>query len=304
MKIRIASLILAIALVIPMVTSSFADGGVELVQVTQEIVEPDALFYLDGEPLDGVAAQSIDGTYYVALNSMMSLLDPNAVVEETPERVTVSAQATVVHEGDPQDGTEATLEVLDTLQMTVDAEQRYLVANGRYLYLPDGCQRVDGMIAIPVRILAKILNMTVYYDAQSGTVQLSSPAWPGYLADGSEYYNEESIYWLSRIIYCESGNQRLSGKIAVGNVVMNRVNDPQFPNSIYEVIFQKNQFTPASTKAIYRTPNEESVIAAKLVLDGALALDDVLFFNRAGMNSYASRNRTYVATIGEHAFYA
>ena len=105
-------------------------------------------------------------------------------------------------------------------------------------------------------------------------------------------------------MFCESGNQPLTGKIAVANVVLNRVYNSRFPDTVYDVIFQKNQFGPASSGSIYREPNVESVIAAKLAMDGAEALDNVLFFNRAGLNCYASRNRSYVATIGGHAFYA
>ena len=69
----------------------------------------------------------------------------------------------------------------------------------------------------------------------------------------------------------------MEGKIAVGNVVLNRVNDPRFPNTVYGVVFQRNQFTPAMTGTINRTPNESSVIAAKLCLEGA---------NTAGAVSY------------------
>ena len=107
-----------------------------------------------------------------------------------------------------------------------------------------------------------------------------------------------SLYWLSRIIYAESGNQILEGKIAVGNVVMNRVNSPKFPDNIYDVLYQKNQFSPASSGSLKRTPNAESVIAAKLVLEGVEIVPGALFFNRAGMACYASRNRAYLTTIG------
>jgi len=114
------------------------------------------------------------------------------------------------------------------------------------------------------------------------------------------------VYWLSRIIYAESGNQSLDGKIAVGNVVLNRVASPRFPNTVYEVIFQRNQFTPAMTGSINRTPSAESVIAAKLCLDGANTAGDALYFVNPNMSPYswASRNRPYVATIGAHAFFA
>ena len=61
--------------------------------------------------------------------------------------------------------------------------------------------------------------------------------------------------------------------------------------------------SPAASGSIYRDPNAESEIAAMLVLDGAQVTPDALFFNAAGARSYASRTRTYVATIGDHAFY-
>ena len=85
---------------------------------------------------------------------------------------------------------------------------------------------------------------------------------------------------------------------------MNRVASYKCPTTVYGVVFQTNQFSPAASGSIYRDPNWDSQVAAKLVLDGAVVLDNALFFNVAGLNSYASRNRAYVATIGAHAFYA
>src|SRR5699024_12370625 len=69
---------------------------------------------------------------------------------------------------------------------------------------------------------------------------------------------------ISRLIYAESGNQPLEGKIAVGNVVLNRVASPLFPNTVADVIYQPNQFSPAGSGHLSRTPNAESVVAAKL----------------------------------------
>jgi N-acetylmuramoyl-L-alanine amidase len=297
MKYRIASCILALGMLAPMATvgyASLADVSVE------QQAEQTAVFYLDGRPLQTVEAKCVNGTYYVTLASMMNEIDPNAVVEESGGKATVSAEYTVVKES----GDQAVTEVLDTLTLTAQAGAKYLVANGRYLYAEGGIITVGDAVAVPVRVLAKALNLTVSYDSLTGLVALTSDGTSGYLDDGDTYYNSDDLYWLSRIISCESGNQSLAGKIAVGNVVMNRVASSQFPNTVYKVIFQKNQFTPASTGSIKKSPTEESVIAAKLVLDGAQALDGVLFFNRAGVSCYASRNRTYVATIGDHAFYA
>lgn len=369
MKIRIASILLAIGMLFSMMSVAFASGMDETaepqVEEAVEEQEPTAVFYLDGEPLYDVVAQRIGGTYYVTLASMMPLINENAVVEEEADKVTLFAEAVVVtdvevqvlpeedtqEENIPEEPTEepeaeepgttlvsiapgghigpvapvteepekesaeeiveevvttteAVAEVVDTLILTADVGDQYLVANGRYLYAEGGIVTLEGKVAVPIRLLAEVLNMTVAYNSETGHVDLTSSEEVGYLEDGETFYNEESLYWLSRIIYSESGNQPLAGKIAVGNVVLNRVEDPSFPSTIYDVLFQKNQFSPASSGSIHRDPNEASVIAAKLVLDGAEVMEDALFFNRVGLKCYASRNHTFVATIGGHSFYA
>lgn len=189
-----------------------------------------------------------------------------------------------------------------TLCVQVGAE--YIVANGRYLHVPDGVQVANDSILVPAQVLAKALGASVGWDSTNNCAVFRSGSGP--IAAGSSYYNSDSVYWLSRIIYAESGNQSLDGKIAVGNVILNRVADPQFPNTITGVIFQPNQFTPAQSGSINRTPSTESVIAAKLCLDGANTAGNSLYFVNPSVspNSWASRNRTCVATIGAHAFFA
>ena len=92
----------------------------------------------------------------------------------------------------------------------------------------------------------------------------------------------------------------------MGNVVLNRVASSLFPDTVYEVIHQRNQFTPVTNGSINLTPNAESVAAAKLCLDGANTIGNALYFinPRSAPNSWAARNRSYVATIGAHAFFA
>src|SRR5699024_7564771 len=52
---------------------------------------------------------------------------------------------------------------------------------------------------------------------------------------------------LAALIFCEAGNQPYEGQVAVGAVVMNRVNSVAYPGSIREVIYQSGQFGPAMT---------------------------------------------------------
>ena len=190
------------------------------------------------------------------------------------------------------------------LTMTIQPGRDYLVANGRYLYLPQGVKLSGNLILVPTRTLSAALGANVSWDPAGRDVVITSGSGP--ITYGDAAYQQDVVYWLSHIINAESGNQPLAGKIAVGNVVLNRVNSGRFPNTVYEVIFQPGQFTPVSNGAIRREPNAESVAAAKLCLDGANTAGNALYFINpyTSPNSWASRNRPYVATIGAHAFFA
>jgi N-acetylmuramoyl-L-alanine amidase len=155
-----------------------------------------------------------------------------------------------------------------------------------------------------VRTLCAALGANVAWDPIGEQVVITAGSGP--ITSGDVAYPSDVLYWLSHIINAESGNQPLAGKIAVGNVVLNRVASSSFPNTVYEVIFQRSQFTPVSNGSIYLTPNAESVIAAKLCLDGANTVGNAIYFlnPKSSPNSWASRTRPYVATIGAHAFYA
>lgn len=180
-----------------------------------------------------------------------------------------------------------------TLSARVGAS--YLIVNGRYLHVPDGV-RVDeaGDTLVPTRTLAAALGANVSW---TGSVEYASAGTP--LASGDSYYDAEVVDLLARVITHESGNQPLKGKIAVGNVILNRVASPSFPNTVSKVISQPGQF-PGATRC---KPNSESIIAAKLCLDGAMVVPGAYWFNGADKSCWASRNKSLVATIGGHAFY-
>ena len=303
MKKRAVSSLLAILAVVSFILPALATEPNEIEEVpaldSAAETELESAIFLDGVP-QPVEYEICSGTTYVTVASFVSMMDPEAVVEEEEGVATVSSA--VVEEIVDDEGNTANV-VQETLSMTVSVKAKYIVANGRYLYAKDGIIILNDRVAAPIRMLAKVFNLDVGYDSEVKAVLLThGETSEAYLQPGDSYYNDDTLFWLSRIIYAESGNQVLEGKIAVGNVVINRVNSPQFPNNIYDVLNQKNQFSPASTLS-KRTPNSESVLAAKLVMDGAKVVPTALFFARAGLSCYASRNRPYVATIGAHAFY-
>ena len=199
--------------------------------------------------------------------------------------------------------------VVRTSKLTVTARPGsfYIDANGRKLYAADGVKLVNGATMVPVRVIAKAMGASVSWNASTQKVTVTGGS--GTITSGDNFYNSDAVYWLSRIINAESNGEPLKGKIAVGNVIMNRVASPDFPNSIYGVIFDKTggtQFTPVANGTIYNTPSADSILAAKLCLDGASVAGSSLFFLNpvTATSSWIAKNRAYVATIGNHVFYA
>ncbi len=81
--------------------------------------------------------------------------------------------------------------------------------------------------------------------SESGSSIKSSPS----VSVESTYFSDPDVSdeeLLAAIIYSEAGNQPFAGQLAVGLVITNRVRSSLFPNTIREVIYAKDQFTPAS----------------------------------------------------------
>ena len=179
-----------------------------------------------------------------------------------------------------------------------------MVANGRYLYTPELVQiNHASQVIVPLRVVAKAFDAAVGYDAATGLTTVTSGS--GAILNGESFYNPDDLFWLSRVIHRESGNQPMEGRMAVGNVVLNRVSDPVFPDTVEGVLAQKNQFSTYKSGVLAATePSENSTIAAKLVMDGGVVEETqgALFFD-SGVNSWAARNKRHIATIGGHKFY-
>lgn len=252
-------------------------------------VEPapalDQTLLVDGQPVPADTGKTVErGTTYVALAAMSKVLDPGVSVTWD------GGAGTAVVRG-------------EHLTLIAKVGQLYLEANGRYLYVPEGIWMKNGSVVVPLKSLTKAFDAALTWNQATGVTTVSRGS--GAIASGEAFYNKDDLFWLSRIVFAESGNQPLEGKISVANVVLNRVKSPIFPNTVQGVLAQKNQFTTYNGGRLgNRTPNDGSVIAAKLAMDGAVVEEtaDALYFDSAA-NSWASRNKTYVATIGGHKFY-
>lgn len=126
---------------------------------------------------------------------------------------------------------------------------------------------------------------------------------------GSVSRTSGDAYWLARIIHAEASGEPYTGKVAVGNVILNRVKSNEFPNTIYNVIFEYYmgipQFSPVADGSIYNTPNSECIRAAQDALNGVRPVGDATyFFNPSkAAGTWIVRNKQYIGRIGQHAFY-
>ncbi|MGI6167811.1 MAG: cell wall hydrolase [Eubacteriales bacterium] len=193
------------------------------------------------------------------------------------------------------------------LQLSAKVGTLYITANDRCFYTVEKILNIGGRVYVPVRPLARAFGLDVHWDGATYSVKLTNNG-SGYCKSGSAYYDSDSLYWLSRIISAEAEVESFLGKIAVGNVVLNRVSSRDYPNYVYGVIFDRKngtQFTPAATGTIYNTPSQESIVAAKICLEGYRLSDEILFFfnPRIATTNWIARNRPYVMTIGNHEFY-
>ena len=126
-------------------------------------------------------------------------------------------------------------------------------------------------------------------------------------------YSDEEVYLTAQLVHHEAHNQAYNGKVAVAEVVLNRVQSSLFPDKVNDVIFQNGQFS--SLRRLKNiNPTELELRIAYNVLNGSLrVLNDknVMYFRNPKITSGISAstkkdwgNLEYATYIGEHAFYS
>ena len=226
------------------------------------------------------------------------------------ENVTLVLNGNIIYESAPLLINGITYAPLDSFLSTagcrstvkLEADGYVLSAEGRAVYSEGVAFESDGVRYVPLRSLVTLLGGKTEWDAGTSTANVTAGS---VIRSSSAVYNEDDLYWLSRIIYSESGNQPFDGMVAVGNVVMNRVANPSFPNNIHDVVFAESQFTPVKTGTIYRDPSDYAVMAAKVCLEGFRFEGEPLFFLQLNVATdyWMVYNCEYVFTIADHTFY-
>ena len=192
------------------------------------------------------------------------------------------------------------------------AGQEYMEAQGRYFYTPRFYIEENDRIYLPIDVIERFFGVKFDFYPEELRAELNY----GVLAlieTGSDYYEKhfpgDELYWLSRIIYAEARDQPMAGLIGVGNVVYNRVESDLYPYTVFDVIFERKkdvvQFDPAATGGVLEDPDQRSVIAACLCMEGYSTVGDCMFFVNPdrGDSTWFEKDLEFVVSIGDHDFY-
>ncbi|HEO8420844.1 TPA: cell wall hydrolase [Yersinia enterocolitica] len=113
--------------------------------------------------------------------------------------------------------------------------------------------------------------------------------------------NEKNL--LARLVHAEAKGEPYAGKVAVADVVLNRVENKQFPDSVESVIYQKNAFQPVQNGSIQKKADKESRKAVEEALENGKENEELLYFyNPDTATSDWIFSRKVVKEIGNHAF--
>lgn len=151
--------------------------------------------------------------------------------------------------------------------------------------------KADGVVG---KSTYQALGMNDSYQALAGGTTQSG---------GMNGFSSSEVYLLARTIYAEGRGEPYVGQVAIGAVVLNRVRNPQFPNTISGVVYQKHAFTAVSDGQINLTPNDTAMKAARDAINGwDPSGGAIYYYNPAVATSSWIFSRPTITVIGKHVF--
>lgn len=150
---------------------------------------------------------------------------------------------------------------------------------------------------------AAVLNAEKQADTDRNASESSGVQPESVTASSALSVTSDEAYLLACMVYVESGAEPYEGQLAVANVILNRVKDPRFDNTIAGVIYAPGQFPGAHNGALdsvlYSGPSESCMQAAQEALAGVNNIGGYYYFNGYVDTSTVSE---YIV-IGGHTFY-
>ena len=122
-------------------------------------------------------------------------------------------------------------------------------------------------------------------------------------SSSSSSISSSNLNLISRFVYAESRGEPYTGQVAVASVILNRVKDSRFPNTVSGVVYQSGAFTCVSDGQINLTPNSTAKKAAQDAINGwDPSYGAIYYFNPGSATSKWIWSRPLTVTIGNHRF--
>ena len=116
-------------------------------------------------------------------------------------------------------------------------------------------------------------------------------------------YSEQDLQLMANAVYGEARGEPYEGQVAVAAVILNRLESPDFPNSISGIIFQPRAFTAVADGQIWLEPNERAMQAVLDAMNGWDPSENALYyFNPETATSGWIWSRPQIKQIGDHIF--
>ncbi len=164
---------------------------------------------------------------------------------------------------------------------------------------------VDGIYGSATERAVKYFQRTngLTPDGQAGDKTLA--ALGIYEQSGSSPASSGDVYLLARLISAEARGEPYIGQVAVGAVVLNRIDHPSFPNSLSGVIYQSGAFSCLDDGQFDQPIADSAYRAAREALAGSDPTGGAIYyFNPATATSKWIWSRPQLLTIGSHIFCA
>ncbi|MDU4938289.1 MAG: cell wall hydrolase [Clostridium sp.] len=120
------------------------------------------------------------------------------------------------------------------------------------------------------------------------------------------YITQDDIDLMAKLVYAESRGEPFEGKVAVASVVLNRLLNPGFPNSIKGVIFQTNAFSCVRDRDIKANPDQSCYDAVYEAINGKDPTNEALYFYNPAIATCSWMKQTQkkdTKSIGNHVFF-
>jgi N-acetylmuramoyl-L-alanine amidase len=259
----------------------------------------------------GIKVNALDKQVFITIkvNGSCIAIDPEALPYVKNDRTYVPVRFVAEALGAKVDWVGEEKKVIITseetaIEMFQLSSEMYV--NGEKKLMDAEVEILGGRTMVPVRFAAEELGYTVEWDESTYSVIINKEGAAVPAASiHNRPYTDDDIIWLARIITVEGRGLSIDGKVAIANVVLNRVKSPRFPDTIYDVIFDAEysvQFPPAHKDSFRELKaSGDCVVAAKMALEGINNIDSCLFFNNVPFKGKADDLFTIID--GEYFYY-